>query len=172
MPTAKKEAERFRVGDWVSFPYGTKNLIAQVVEVRGPLGIDRRRLYRIRVTRDNEEVDSFEMPEDEMEAASPPDREAIINYLKEGGLVTILRANLGGGREHPKVWLTYTPRGGVTHTFVAERGVVGGAPIPFFALHEGKVFTGKEEEVAAFLMSFGIGRADAQAILAAVGSAP
>ncbi|MHB1423858.1 MAG: hypothetical protein ACYC3I_11815 [Gemmataceae bacterium] len=173
MRTTKKETARFHVGDWVSFPYGTKNLIAQIAEIRGALGINRRFLYRIRVADDNGELDSFEMPEDEMEAVSAPDKDAIINYLKEGGLVEILRANLGGGRQHPKVWLTYTPRGGLTHTFLAERGVVGGTPVPFFALHEGRaVFSAKKEEVAAFLTSFGISRTEADVIIAAVGMAP
>jgi hypothetical protein len=107
-----------------------------------------------------------------MEAASPPDKEAIINYLKEGGLVAILFGNLEKKREQPKAWLTYKRRGGVTHTFLAERGVVGGAPIPYFALHEEKVYTGKKEEVAAFLTSFGLSRAEAEDVISAVGTAP
>lgn len=172
MSTTKKASGRFKAGDWVSFRYGTKDLTAQVVEARGPLGVNGRHLYRVRSARDGDEADYFEMPEDELEFASPPDQEAIIQYLKDGGLVAILRSNLGGGKKRPKVWLTYTPRAGVTHTFDADRGVVGGATVPFFALHEGKVFTGKEDEVSRFLETFGLSRKRIDEVLAAVGTAP
>jgi hypothetical protein len=172
MRTTKKEPERFKVGDWVSFRYGTRKVIAQVIEARGPLGIHRRHLYRIRVARELAEPDSFEMPDDELEAASPLNQRAIIKYLKEGGLVAILRSNLGGSRDQPKGWLTYTPRGDVTHTFIAERGLVGGAAVPSFALYEGRVFTGKEAEVLSFLESFGLSRAESGEIVAAVGTSP
>jgi hypothetical protein len=171
MSTIKKGPNRFKVWDWVSFRYGAENLIAQVIEARGPLGMNRRRLYRVRVARDIGDPDSFELPEDELEAASIPDREAVIEYMKRGGLVAILRSNLSGGKNQPNVWLTYTPRGSVTHTFIPERGVLGGATVPFSALHEGKVFAGKEEEVADFLTDFGLNRADAKLVLAAVGLA-
>src|SRR5882757_6660631 len=136
MNRRKKGTERFKVGDWVSFLYGTGNLVAQVIETRGPLGINRRPLYRILVSREPDEPDSFEMPEDEMEPASPPDKAAVIKYLKHGGLVAILQSHLRREREQPRAWLTYTPRGGVTHTFAAARGVIGGSPVPYFALHE------------------------------------
>jgi hypothetical protein len=172
MNTTRRERGRFKVGEWVAFPYGTRNLIAQVVEARGPLGVKGRHLYRIRVAREFGEPDSFEMPEDELEPASLPDKAAIIKYMKEGGLLAMLRANLSGGRDQPKAWLTYTPRGEVAHTFSAERGVVGGATIPFFALHEGRVFTGKVEEIIAFLASFGLNRAEAQEVIEVIGTAP
>jgi hypothetical protein len=44
--------------------------------------------------------------------------------------------------------------------------------VPFFALHEAKVFTGKVEEVVGFLESFGLSRAEAEEIVGAVGTAP
>lgn len=34
MSTTKK-CGRFKVGDWVEFPYGARRLIAEVVETRG-----------------------------------------------------------------------------------------------------------------------------------------
>src|SRR5947209_3027980 len=119
MSAIRKKNGRFKVGDWVAFPYGNKDLIAQVVEERGPLGINRRHLYRILVPRESGEPDSFEMPEDELAAAAPPDKAAIIQYLKEGGLVEMLQSNLSAGRDQPRVWLTYTPRGQISHTFIA-----------------------------------------------------
>jgi hypothetical protein len=168
----RKQAGRFTVGEWVSFPYGARNLFAQVVEARGPLGVKGRHLYRIRYTREPGDQDSFEMPEDEMESACPPDKTAIAKYLEGGGLIDILRANLGGGAEQPRVWLTYRPRGELTHTFAADQGMVGGAAVPFFALHEGKVFAGKQEEVVRFLAQFGLDAPESREIIAAVGTAP
>jgi hypothetical protein len=172
MSATRKETGRFKVGDWVSFPYGARNLTAQIVEARGPLGINGRHLYRIRVAREFGEPDSFELPGDDLELAPAPHKSAIVRYLQEGGLVAILRANLGGGHNQPKAWLTYTPRGGITHTFDPEQGVMGGSTVPFFALHEGRVFVGKEEEVIGFLASFGLDRPEAAEILAGVGTAP
>src|SRR5262245_27220113 len=133
MRTTKKKSGPFRLGDWVSFLYGPEKAIAQVIEPRGPLGFKGRHVYRIRFAGDNDDTNAFEVSEDGMEAAPPPDKEVIINYLKEGGLVAILFGNLEKKREQPKAWLTYKQRGGVTHTFLADLGVVGGALIPYFA---------------------------------------
>jgi hypothetical protein len=162
---------RFRVGDWVTFPFGVGDLTAQVIEERGPLGVGGRHIYRILVA-DEPEPDSFEIPEDHMRAAAVPDNAAIVRYLKEGGLVEILRSNLRGGPEQPRVWLTYRPRGQLTHTLQEERGVVGGATVPFFALHEDRIFKGKVEQVARYLESFGLERDEVEEIIAAVGMAP
>ena len=170
MSTGMKASNRFKVWDWVSFQYGVGRLIAQVIETRGPLGRNHRELYRVRVVRDGGEPDEFELPEEELQAAFLPDKEAVIGYLKDGGLLEILRANLTGGANQPRVWLSYTPRGAVTHTFLPERGIVGGAAVPFFAPYEDKVFAGKEKEVADFLGSFGLNCAEAQRVIATVGS--
>jgi len=74
MSTTKKTRARFKVGDWVTFLYGTRNVIAEVIELRGPLGIKGRHLYRIRMGRKAAEPDCFEVAEDEMQPASPPDK--------------------------------------------------------------------------------------------------
>jgi hypothetical protein len=160
------------VGDWVTFLYGSGNVFAQVIEDRGPLGVNRRRLYGVRLDRGAEEPDFIEIPEDDLRAAALPDREAVMRYFSEGGLVSILRANLSGGRNQPRAWLAFTPRGDPTHTFAQERGVVGGARVPFFALHEDRVFTGKRDEVVSFLMSFGLTRREAEEVISTVGTAP
>lgn len=170
MSTIRRETRRFRPGDWVTFRYGAKDLIAQVSEARGPLGVDGRRLYRISVPRELAEVDSFEMPEDDLDPAPMPDTTAVTKYLREGGLLEILRSNPGGGKNQPRVWLTYTPRGDVTHTFIAERGLVGGATVPCYALHNDKVFAGKKEEVAAYLGTFGLSPVEAKSVIAGVGT--
>src|SRR5437870_25316 len=136
MKTAKATAARFKVGDWVSFLFGASNAFAQVIEYRGPLGFHGMHIYRVRLENDWGEPDLFEMPEDLMAPAPPPDKVAVLNYLKQGGLVAILQSHLIRAKKSPKVWLSYGRRGEVTHTFLAERGALGGAAVPFFALHE------------------------------------
>jgi hypothetical protein len=112
------------------------------------------------------------MPEENLETVVPPDRAALQRYFREGGLVAILQSNLAGGREQPRVWLSFTARGDLVHTFAAERGVVGGSAVPPLALFDRKVFTPKQEEVREFLMSFGLTRPEAEDVIRAVGTAP
>ena len=66
----------------------------------------------------------------------------------------------------------HTTRGEVTHTFDAQRGVLGGASVPFFALHEDRVFAGKEAQVIEFLANFGLSRGEAEEVVASVGTGP
>jgi len=171
MNAMRERAPRFRVGDWVSFPYGTGDIWAQIVEDRGPLGVDRRRLYRVRIDGDSGEPVSFEMREDDLSPAAP-EKAAALRYLKEGGLVAILQASFAGGRSQPRVWLTFDSRGNVTHTFTAERGLIGGAKAPHAALHEDKIFTPKQEQVVEFLTAFNLTRPEAEEVVRAVGTAP
>jgi hypothetical protein len=172
MNTTKNEQPRFKVGDWVAFRFGARDVTARVIEDRGPIGVKGRRLYRISIASELGEPDAFELPGVDLEPAPLPDSTAVMNYLKGGGLVAILRTNLGGGPDQPRAWLTYTPSGKVTHTLLADQGLIGGAPVPFFALHEYKVFTGKQDQVLTFLKSFGLSQTEAGEVLAAVGMAP
>jgi hypothetical protein len=171
MPTKQRSTSRFKVGDWVSFHYGTRQVWAQVIEDRGPLGVNRRRIFRIRLDRDPDEPFAFELPEDDLEAARL-EKGAILQYLKQGGLIAILRANLGGGANQPRVWLTLDSRGRVTHTFIADRGIIGPASVPFFALLEDRVFAAKEDKVLDLLTSLGLTRAEAEDVIRSVGTAP
>ncbi len=171
MASTHKNADRFKAGDWVTFRYGTWNPVAQVAEARGALGFKGRRLYRIRVFGESDEPDSFEVPEDELDAAVPGEH-AITEYLKNGGLVAILRSNVAGGRNQPRAWLTYAAGGEITHTFEPGRGIVGGATVPFLALHDDKVFGPKSEEVKRFLATFALTPAEASEVLSAVGVGP
>lgn len=50
--------------------------------------------------------------------------------------------------------------------------MLGGETVPFFALQEDCVFSAKKDEVVGFLTSFGLTRDDAEAVVAAVGTAP
>lgn len=74
MSAVRKSAPRFRVGDWVSLLYGPRRVLAQIIEDRGPLGVNRRRLYRIHLGQDADEPLAFEVPEEDLEAAAVPDK--------------------------------------------------------------------------------------------------
>jgi hypothetical protein len=74
MSDARRQAPRFHVGDWVTLPYGPQRVLAQVVEDRGPLGVRRRRLYRVRLDQDETEAGTFEVREEFLEAAGKPDK--------------------------------------------------------------------------------------------------
>jgi len=165
MSIARSSSTRFRVGDWASLFYGPRKIIAQVIEDRGPIGVGRRRLYRIRPLGQDESM-AFELPEEELEAAPLPSKEAILQYLRSGGLLEILRSNVTGGREQPRAWFATRPQG-VVHTFA-----VGGATVPFFALSGDRIFTASKEEVAKFLANFGLSREEAESAIQAVGTAP
>jgi hypothetical protein len=171
MTATQRSTLRFQVGDWVSFRYGSRQVWAQVIEDRGSFGAERRRIYRIRLDQDAEEPVTFELPEDLLVAAAL-DRAAVLQYLNQGGLVSILRANLGGETNQPRVWLTLDSRGRVAHTFIADRGIIGGESVPFFALLEDRVFAAKENQVLDFLMSLKLTRAEAEDVIRSVGMAP
>jgi len=147
-------------------------MMAQVIEDRGRLGVNGRRLYRIQLDMGTEEPFAFEVPEVDLEPAGVPDKAVILRYLKGGGLVHILRSNLGDEQDKPRAWLSFTLSGDVTHTLEAWRGVIGGEVVPYFALHERKVFAGKREQVVKFLTSFGLTRAEAEDVVRTVGTGP
>src|SRR5258707_8660420 len=151
MKVKKTQRPRFKVGDWVSFPYAVETVFAQIIAEDGLLGFKGRHMYRVRLDLTWAEPDIFEIPEDELNAVPPPDKVAIMKFLKEGGLVAILESNLIRGENQPKVWLSFTRRGDLTHTLSAQRGVVGGAAVPYFAVIEDKVYTAKQEQVLNFL---------------------
>ena len=120
---------------------------------------------------------TYEVSEDEIEAlAQEPevtlDKAKIREYLSHGGLISILRSNLQGGRNQPRVWLRPDNVGNVTHTFDRGRGIVGGETVPFGVVHDDRVFTPKQDEVLSFLRSFGLSDDDIQDVLSSVGVAP
>jgi hypothetical protein len=173
MSSVKTKRPEFRLGDWVTFQYGVRPVFAQIVEDRGPLGANRRRLYRIRLDWELNESTDFEMPEDEMEKAVP-DKAAILRYLKQGGLADLLRTNLRNGEAPPRVWLTYTPGGDLTHTLNLGLKAAGkGTPAPFFAVLKNKVYAPDKAKVIDYLKtSFGLTQDEAEDVVQAVGTAP
>jgi hypothetical protein len=172
MKTKTQRAAKFRVGDRVSFLYGPRRVQADVIEDRGPIGVNGRRLFRVRLELVGTEASCFEIPEVNLEAAAVPDKEDLIRYLKSGGLAEILGANLEGGKEQPRAWLTLDSQGSVTHTFINHQGLIGGAAVPFFALYNDRIFAPRKEDVAVFLESFGLTPAEAEDVIRAVGTAP
>ena len=164
------------VGQRVRVPFGLRKISGTVVEDRGSVGADGRRLYTVALPNDPYEPDLVVRTEDEMEEDTtevpPLSREEIRKYLESGGLISILRRNMQGGAHQPTIWLCRGSLGNVTFTFDEERGLAGGKRIPFFALHGERVFTPKAEEVVEYIETFGLSSADAQAVVDAVGTAP
>ena len=122
---------------------------------------------------------SVELPDDEIEAiapgtevARPFDKHQITDYLVNGGLISILRSNLSGGKNQPRVWLCLDQIGNVTHTFIPERGLIGGQVVPFWAVHDDKVFAAKRDSVVSFIESFGLNHQEAEKVVSEVGTAP
>ena len=168
----------FQVGDRVRIDLGRHKLTGVIVEDRGAIGVGGRRLFQVSIPIDPFEPMTMELPENEMEAVSAEteastsmDKQKIIDYLVNGGLISILHSNLSGGRNQPRVWLCPDQLGNVTHTFVSERGVIGGQLVPFGALHHDKIFKVKREPVVSFVESFGLSHQEAEDVVSEVGTA-
>ena len=173
MSAIRTKRPPFRVGDWVTFQYGTWRAFAQIIEDRGPLGVNRRRLYRVRLDQGFDEPIAFEMSEDDMERAVP-DKADLLRYPKGGGLADLLQTNLRENEAPPRVWLTFTRKGELTHTINPGLKVTGkGTPVPFFAVLKNKVYTPDKAKVVEYLTtSFGLTQEEAEDVVQAVGTAP
>jgi hypothetical protein len=178
MRTAHEHA-LFHVGDRVKLDFGRRKLTGVIVEDRGAIGARGRHLFRVDVPMDPFDPMTVEVPEDEIEpvrgengAPTPIDKAKIIEYLKSGGLVSILQSNSVGGKNQPRTWLCLDNLGNVTHTFIPERGIVGGQVVPFRAVHNDKVFSPKRDLVLSFLSSFSLSRHEAERVISQIGTAP
>lgn len=172
-----QEHAPYRVGDRVRIDFGRRKLTGTIVEDRGAIGAGGRHLYRVDVPMEPLDPMTVEVPEDDIEALGAEDqvmldKAKILEYLVTGGLVSILQSNLSGGRNQPRVWLCLDNLGNVTHTFLPERGRVGGRLVPFRATQEDKVFLPRREEVKSFLESFGLTGEESYQVISEVGTAP
>jgi hypothetical protein len=167
MPVKARRA-RYRVGDLVGFLFGVQRAVAQVIEDRGPLGVNGRRVYRIRHLSGMDDPTDFELPEESLEPVTLS-TDDVREYLGGGGLVNILGRNPGSEPTPPRAWLSYTTLGHLTHTFDPENGVRGGAEVPLFALNGRKIAASEQGRVAAFIRSFGLSTADADEVVRRVG---
>lgn len=178
MSTTHEHAS-FRVGDRVKVDFGPRKLTGVIVEDRGAIGARGRHLFKIDVPMDPFEPMTVEVSEDEIEAVRTDagatamiDKGRIIEYLNSGGLVSILRANISGGKNQPRAWLCLDNLGNVTHTFIPERGVIGGHVVPFWAVHDDKVLLPKKDAILSFLQSFGLNLPEAETVVSEVGTTP
>ncbi|QDU60564.1 hypothetical protein Pan216_14100 [Planctomycetes bacterium Pan216] len=165
------------VGQKVRVPLGTRVVGGVVIEDRGPIGVGGRHLFMVEIPNDPDEPDVVMRAEDELVKDTTPvtglTEVEIQEFLENGGLVSILRRNMSGGRSQPSVWLCRSSLGNVTYTFDEERGLVGGLRIPFFSLKGERVFQPKVPEVVAFLVDgFGLSKHGANAVIRKVGTAP
>jgi len=175
MTTLKPASRSLAVGDKVQFTLGRHRLRGTLVEDRGRIGAAGRKLFRVRVEMLPGDTQVYELPEDDIHAIDQSQdltRKEIIEYLAQGGLVSILRRNMAGGGNQPRVWLTRDSLGNVTYTFSREDGLLGGDTIPFFALHRSKIFRPKKTEVIRFLESFNLRPRDGELIVERIGLAP
>ncbi|MFI5458378.1 MAG: hypothetical protein ACHRXM_23355 [Isosphaerales bacterium] len=69
MSSVTKLAPRFRLGDWVSFLVGFRRVLAHVVEDRGPVGMQGRRLYQLQIDQGEDGGTAIEVPEADLEPA-------------------------------------------------------------------------------------------------------
>jgi hypothetical protein len=150
-----------------------------ITEDRGEIGYRGRRLYQVRLYMDPDESSTTELGEDEIEPVDEVaerstvlDKAKVKRYLIHGGLIAILRSNLDGDSGQRRVWLRPDSLGNITHTFAKDRGFVGGETVPDMAWRGEKIFSPKRGEVLSLLESFDLDRADAEKVLASVGTAP
>lgn len=169
----------FRVGDRVTFLRGAGREKGTVIEERGPIGVQGRRLYHVEVPNDPFDPTTYEVSEDEMERAGLPSEKErrlsageIMGYLRNGGLISILRSNMTGGKNQPRVWLSRDSLGNVTHTFYEERGLIGGETVPFWTVYEDSVFAPERDKVSKYLRTFGLNKSQAEDVIAGIGTGP
>ena len=169
----------FTVGARVRVPFGADQVTGTIVEDRGFLGINGRRLVRVLIPIEPDEPISFEIPEEELELLpdltendKELDQADVIAYLKRGGLIAMLQASLGGVRDRPRAWLCLDQLGQMTHTFVEERGWLGGGTVPALANAGMRIFRPKRDQVLTFLRHFDIDQEQAESIVASVGLYP
>lgn len=62
-----KRLGKFRLGDRVGFLYGRKGQTGEIVEDRGNIGRNGRRLYRVKVREDEWNTIEVEYPEEALE---------------------------------------------------------------------------------------------------------
>jgi hypothetical protein len=71
MSNGSKKKSRFRVGDRVTFEFGTHTVVATVIEDRGYIGAGGRQLLRVRLpVEETDEFREFEVPAEEVKSAA------------------------------------------------------------------------------------------------------
>src|SRR5262249_42968066 len=140
------------------------------------VGYNGPRWYTVQITMDPDEPQPWTVEEAKMEPDTisrvPLEQLEIIEFLKES-LWGILLWNPSTEREDPVVWLSRGSTGQITYTFSPRRGLIGGRLVPEYALGRGhQIDARKKDEVAEFLLGFGLTPEEAEDVIQAVGVAP
>jgi hypothetical protein len=175
-----KPVAKFRAGDRVLFEWGGHTVWGTIVEDRGLIGINGRRLDHIDIPEDPylpDEPHRTMKGEDELEPDTisrvPLKKSEIIDFLKSHGLLEILLWSPSSERKDPVVWLGRDSSGKITYTFSPRRGLIGGKLIPEFGYWDAKrIDPRKKDEVAEFLLGFGLTPEEAEDVIQAVGVKP
>jgi hypothetical protein len=171
-------APRFRIGDRVQFNLWGKKSWGTITEDRGIVGHNGPRWYTISVPMDPDDPERHVKAEEELEPDAisrvPLEKSEIIDYLKRTGLFSILLANNDFPLEYPLVWLCRSNYGDITYTFAPRRGLIGGQMIPDSALVRPgrRIHPRKKDEVAAYLLGFGLTPEEAEDVIQSLGVAP
>jgi len=177
MKSEPQQNGEIRVGDRVRVPYVRGTISGVVIEDLGPMSKSSRRLMRVEIPQDPDDPAVWSAFDDELELEPPSepiplDKAEVIEFLKVGGLISILKPAESGKKQQLCVWLCRDNLGGVTYTFNPDRGILGGAGIPYMMLHENtKVFAREVERVVAFLRHFDLTEEEARDVVKAVGIA-
>lgn len=168
-----KAPAKFLIGERVQFGYAGRQMWGTVVEDRGPIGVNGRRLYRISVLRDPQEPEDQVKAEEELrpDTLSRADISGseVMEFLKGGALLEILLASTPE-RPDRRAWLCRGPRGDVAYTFAPDRGRIGGLIIPESTIRLGLwIDERRKNEVAAFLLGFGLSPDEAMDVVRDVG---
>lgn len=70
--SGKKRA--VKVGDWVRFKIAAREIVAEVVEDRGYIGMNGRHVVAVRASAPDGEVEKFDWPADELTVLPKKDR--------------------------------------------------------------------------------------------------
>jgi len=164
-----------QIGRQVRFKFGNSEYEGTIASERKSRAGDSH-IFKVEVLADPDNNIMFEVNETEVRYVSDADMkrissEEIIDFLENGGLVSILRRN-SGGTNQPKVWLRLDSRGNVSYTFSEEHGVVGGKTIPFGTLEGDKIFSPRKDAVVEYLQGFKLTQAQADAVVESVGTYP
>ena len=168
---------KYRVGERVQFQLGRNQVWGTITRVPEISRHHDRRWYHLSLSQDPDEPYDWLMDESEIEPDSisrvPLAKSEILEYFTNWGLVAMLISNLWSESRDWPVWLCRSMGGTVTYTFKPVHGLIGGKPIPQDTLRPGdKIDARRTDEVAEFLLGFGLTPEEAEDVIKAVGVAP
>ena len=166
---------KIRVGDRVAFDWVFNHLVGIVVEITAPILPGKKRLIRVSVPNDPYEEETYPITIDDISAVGDeiPTPEAITNaeafdYI-QNSLLSIIYAGYDEHR-YARVWLKREHGNGfLTHTYVPDRGMLGGGGVPYDVLWNNKLKQSRLDEVRTFLKSFQLAHEQVESIIHKIG---